>query len=117
MKFIKFSYILIFFTLFSCDELYDNLFEDDVKSYSCSLSVTIKSWTKSTNNCSYIIDYNNSSLLENKGLFQIRFKTPKNGYSKFTNEVRIDPGEHSIKVQIENCNSADDIVEVCFISY
>ena len=51
------------------------------------------------------------------GRFQVKYKNPKNGYSKLSNEIRIVPGENSVKVQIENCKSGDDIVEVCFISY
>ena len=117
MKFIKFSFLLFCFTLFSCDEFYDNLFDNDTKSYSCTPFVTITNWTKNTNECFYIFDYNNLTSMDKIGRFQVKYKNPKNGYSKLSNEIRIVSGENSVKVQIENCKSGDDIVEVCFISY
>ncbi|MFV0172318.1 hypothetical protein OBK16_01040 [Empedobacter falsenii] len=112
MKYIKFSFFILLLSFQSC--LWQ---EDDSKHYSCSFTVDVIDWNKTLNNCKYTVTINNRGMMNEKGIFQFKFKNASKIYSKHSAIYTIQEGINTIPIEISNCNFADEIIDVCFMQY
>lgn len=112
MKFIKFSVFFLLLSFQSC--LWQ---EDDNKHYSCSFTIDVTSWNKTLNNCKYTVTINNRGMMNEKGIFEFKFKNASKIYTKNSSVYTVQPGVNTVPVEISNCNFADEIIEVCFMQY
>ena len=120
-KCIKFSFFLSLLFFSSCDVLIDNILDNDDDNiehgYFCDETVQINAFSKTVNPCTYTITYTKKYGLDQKGIFKLNFKNNKSSYYKTTKIYEIKEGNHQINVQIDDCNTTDELTGVCFMIY
>lgn len=112
MKYIKFSFLVYLLSFQSC--LWQ---EDDNKHYSCSFIVDVTNCNKTLNNCNYTIAYNNRGMMNEKGIFEFKFKNASKIYTKHSEIHTVVPGINTITFQLSNCKFEDEVVDICFMQY
>lgn len=113
-KFIKFSFLLAILILQSCILFESDEERDRKNTYSCSMHVTINSWSKSARECNYLINYTNPRSFTSKGKFQFTMKSATTTYLVYSNELTLNDGNNTIPIELSNCKFQDEIITVCF---